>query len=182
MKMSGHQNLPEEKRRDLEQFQVNLVGAEHEDEIFEKTRSLLKKLNVQNTTVFNGFKIEATKTDIVEKEFDFLIISGNSKLIVHMEAKSSNNEVGTQRKRATKQLDKSSHYFKLHQIPKAENWKIVRCMTFQTNSEEVCATCKDFVLTLDDLNQDWWENLTRLAQNFDQTTVNDTGKINLIYP
>ena len=158
-----------------------MVGAELEDDIFEKTRSLLEKLIVKNTTIFNGFKIKATKTDIYEKEFDFLIISGNSKLIVHMEAKSSNNEVGTQRKKATKQLDQGSQYFKLHQIP--ENWKIVRCMIFRKNSEQVCTSCKDFVLTVDDLNQDWWENLTRLKTNFDQNLVDDAGKINFfVYP
>ena len=165
MKISAQTQLPEEKQSQIEQFHPTLVGYEFEDELFTNLQTVLEKMKIKNTTAFSGFKEKATKCN-EESEFDFVVVNAGSKLVVHIEAKNSNNfQNGAQRKKASAQIDKVYKYFRSMYFPSSENWLMARIMAFRQNGERVCESCKQFVLDQDmALDERWWKSLLESAK------------------
>ena len=163
--MYSQTHLPEDKQTEIKKYHRTLVGNEFEDELFKNLQTTLKNLKAQNTTAFSGFKEKATKSNN-ESEFDFVVVNSDSKLIVHIEAKSYKNvQNGSQRKSASEQLDKGYKYFRSMSIPSSENWLMARIMAFRLNGERVCERCKQFVLDQSmALDEPWWESLLESAQ------------------
>ena len=85
-------------------------------------------------------------------EFDFIIISSESKSIIHIEAKNGNN--AKNREHADKQLKRGRDFFlKNCPFPSPENWHYSKMMCFgQTVETDICDDCKPFVLSTNFMN------------------------------
>ena len=99
MKTTGES---QEETAVLEQYNRMVVGAEEEENLFNKLRDVLTTLQVRNTIVINGWKDNGSQVRTT-KEFDFLIISEPLKTIVHIEVKRHLN--AETRDKAAKQLE-----------------------------------------------------------------------------
>ncbi len=78
---------------------------------------------------------------------DFIIISSESKSIIHIEAKNGNN--AKNREHADTQLNRGRDFFlKNCPFPSSENWKYTKMMCFgQSVDKDICDQCKPFVLS-----------------------------------
>ena len=105
MKTTGES---QEETAVLEQYNRMVVGAEEEENLFNKLRDVLTTLQVRNTIVINGWKDNGSQVRTT-KEFDFLIISEPLKTIVHIEVKRHLN--AETRDKAAKQLENGRKLF-----------------------------------------------------------------------
>jgi hypothetical protein len=99
----------------------------------------------QNTVVFSGLMLEDCNLKTLG-EFDFIVISSMSKLIIHIEAKRGNNPGN--REHAEIQLNRGQAFFEENfPFPSSENWKYVKMMCFgECVEKDICQNCRPFIL------------------------------------
>ena len=105
----------------------------------------MKEKKLKNTVVLSGLVLKGCNL-LTTGEFDFIVVSSASKLIVQIEAKRGNNEKN--RENAEKQLNHGKEFFTENfPFPSSENWNYVKMMCFGESVENnVCDQCNPFVL------------------------------------
>ena len=164
MKTTGES---QEETAVLEQYNRMVVGAEEEENLFNKLRDVLTTLQVRNTIVINGWKDNGSQVRTT-KEFDFLIISEPLKTIVHIEVKRHLN--AETRDKAAKQLENGRKLFQdTIPFPKDENWKYIRvmygssiCLADDACTNQEDCICQRFVISPKTDLLTWWQMITKL--------------------
>ena len=176
MKPEGRSSLAKDKQEELQKHDAAIKGGMEEESVYNKLRDCLKKNNVKNTVVINGWKDNGSKTR-TQKEFDFLIVSQPSQTVIHIEVKRTCSD--SNMKSATKQLENGLKMFQeTVPFPKSQSWNYIRVIYFglarkvmpsegdssSHNKEEKpfknkCLDCKNFIIgTETDFNL-WWEEI-----------------------
>ena len=178
LKSKARECLPEDKRKELEGHDHNLLGAEEEEKLYNNLRVALA--GVTNTIVINGWKDNGSKERRM-REFDFLIVSESLNSIIHIEAKRCNSK--SSREKAAKQL-KQGLDFVLENLPLPGNqgWKYTRVIYFGSGKEDqspsvnphnFCPKCYLFVLDSKTNLNEWWLNISKKLET--STQINQTG-------
>jgi hypothetical protein len=145
MKPEGRVLLPEKNQRELEnKYDATIKGGMEEENVYDKLRECLKKNNVKNTVVINGWKDKGTgKLDEShplyreQKEFDFLIVSQPNQTIIHIEVKRTCSE--SNMRSAKKQLENGLKMFqKSIPFPRVQKWKYSRVIYFGLAEQDIC--------------------------------------------
>ena len=182
MKSKARESLPEDKRKELEGHDHNLLGAEEEEKLYNNLRVALA--GVTNTIVINGWKDNGSKERRM-REFDFLIVSESLNSIIHIEAKRCNSK--SSREKAAKQL-KQGLDFVLENLPLPGNqgWKYTRVIYFGSGKEDqspsvnphnFCPKCYLFVLDSKTNLNEWWANISKKLET--STQNNQTAYIRM---
>ena len=165
MKTTGES---QEETAVLEQYNRMVVGAEEEENLFNKLRDVLTTLQVRNTIVINGWKDNGSQVRTT-KEFDFLIISEPLKTIVHIEVKRHLN--AETRDKAAKQLESGRKLFQeTIPFPKDQNWKYIQVMYgSRSDQEDFSCTNKEhcihqpLVISHETDLVTWWKKVTEIT-------------------
>jgi hypothetical protein len=172
MKPEGRSLLPVEKQEDLKnKYDATIKGGMEEENVYDKLRECLKKNNVKNTVVINGWKDKGTgqldETHPLfreQKEFDFLIVSQPSQTIIHIEVKRTCSDSNL--KSATNQL-KNGLKMVQDTIPfqMSQNWKYIRAIYFGFDAnkqqfENQCLKCKNLIFGPKTDFTLWWKEIT----------------------
>jgi hypothetical protein len=148
-----------------------LEGDDFEEQVFNNWKSFLTSLEIQpskNITVIQGWKREWTNLKQEPKpkggkgeEHDFIIIDGNSKLIILVEAKKTLKS-GTV-KNAKLQLTQQVEYIRdYHGHVLTKEWKIATVIAYEElQVKNLCQNCSNFLLGPQEFEnlKSWWENL-----------------------
>jgi hypothetical protein len=164
LRSQGRPHLDEDKRKYLKKYNSNLEGKNEEEKLYEKLKTLFCEENVKNTVVINGFK--NIQEDRREKgEFDFLIISEPSRIIVQVEVKSSYKQGSADK--AFQQLEKGKVLFQ-EKIPFPDQvqcqWNYVKVVKFAESSINCCPACQPFVLLNNSDVSQWWTDILKISQ------------------
>jgi hypothetical protein len=155
------------------------MGSEFEDEIFEGLQTATKE--TKNAVVFSGLMLKDSNLKTLG-EFDFIVISSESKSIIQIEAKRGNNQKN--REHAEKQLNRGQDFFEQNfPFPSSEEWKYVKMMCFGESVEkDICKNCKPFILGSDFIKENTIQSISKeIAHQFltffnTNSGVNNTGK------
>ena len=134
----------------------NLRGLELEEGFFNRLKDLMAKLQAaRNVTVICCLENKGART--TKFELDFLIILGDQKTIIHVEAKASLNDI--QRKKVNEQFQNGLNFFKkMDLFQRGDGWRYLQVIYTQAISPDanICDDCKPFILDSKSDLVNWW--------------------------
>ena len=132
----------------------NLRGLELEEHIFNQLETLLNTVGTLNVTAISGLE---NKDGNAKFEIDFLIIMGEQKIILQVEAKVSLNV--KQRKKVNEQFQNGETFFKkMDHFQRGDCWRYLKVIYTREISPnaDICDGCKPFILDNNSNLMDWW--------------------------
>ncbi len=126
----------------------SFIGEEAEKKVFTKLKSFFEQSAFRNVTIFSGWEDKGIFKNGKSREFDFFVVSGEAKKVIHIEAKRTNNDKKSKTKNltpledATKQLQEGYLFLK-DKTPFSEGWEFVSVVYFEFDEKK---TKHDFIL------------------------------------
>jgi len=115
----------EKQTKLLQKFDKNYEGENVEKEVFMKLKACFKQSKFRNVFIFSSWDYNEGKfEENIQREFDFIVVSGDAKTVIFIEVKNRNFQDNTQLKKAKSQLEKGYDFIK-EKIPFAKGWKFV---------------------------------------------------------
>ena len=142
--------------KDVQTHLQNLKGLEMEKHFYDRLKDLLTTVRASNVTVISGLEGKEGKTTTFE--LDFLIIVGNSKTIIQVEAKAGLNE--KQKKKVEEQFHNGLSFFKrTGRFKPGDGWRYLKVIFTQVVSPNtnICDCCKQFILDSSSNLENWWK-------------------------
>ncbi len=124
------------------QYDSNYYGENIEKKVFLRLKNWSEQSKIENFTIFSGWKDNGKFEKNDQREFDFIIVSGNAKLVIFIEVKTTNNENNTQLKKAKSQLEKGYHFLR-GKVPFSQGWRFVSVIYIE---HDAANTNNDFIL------------------------------------
>jgi len=127
----------DKQSKEIKIYDTNYYGEDTEKQVFSELKQCFgKDSEFKNVAVFSGWKDEGRLEKSVTREFDFVIVSEESKKIILMEVKRANNVNCTQLKKATSQLRNGYHLFR-EKIPFSKGWKFVSVVYLKKDEAKI---------------------------------------------
>jgi len=120
----------------------NYYGEEAEKEVFQKLKNWSEHSKIENLTIFSGWKDERNFEKNVQREFDFIVVSGDTKLVIFIEVKKTNKKNNATLMEAKSQLEKGYNFLR-EKIPFAKGWRFVSVIYIEHDASN---TKNDFIL------------------------------------
>jgi hypothetical protein len=133
----------EKQTKFLQKFDKNYEGENVEKEVFMKLKACFKQSKFRNVFIFSAWDYNGGKfEENIQREFDFIVVSGDARKVIFIEVKRTNNQNNTQLKKAKSQLEKGYHFLR-EKIPFAKGWKFVSVVYLKNDEAE---TQNNFIL------------------------------------
>ncbi len=150
----------EKQTESLKQHDSNYFGEEAEKEVFQKLKDWSEHSKIENLTIFSGWKDERNFEKNVQREFDFIVVSGDTKLVIFIEVKKTNKKNNATLKKANSQLEKGYNFIR-EKIPFAKGWRFVSVIYIE---HDAANTNKDFILGPKSNFSDFFESKLELGK------------------
>jgi len=132
----------EKQTESLKQHDSNYFGEEAEKEVFQKLKDWSEHSKIENLTIFSGWKDDRNFEKKVQREFDFILVSGDAKLVIYIEVKKKNKNDNAKLMKAKSQQEKGYNYLR-EKIPFAKGWRFV---SVNYIGHDASNTKNDFIL------------------------------------
>jgi len=146
--------------KSTKQYDSNYYGENIEKKVFLRLKNCSEQSKFENLTIFSGWKDNGKFEKNDQREFDFIVVSGNAKLVIFIEVKTTNNENNTQLKKAKSQLEKGYHFLR-EKVPFDKGWRFVSVIYIE---HDAANTNKDFILGPKSNFSDFFESKLELGK------------------